>query len=82
MNGHRPNPIPILSQSLPPCSPSSPLIHPAVTQTSSDTSSPNRRPSYKPETGDKTDVHVHVSFKYIVFSTLVVLIKLHVHMLT
>ena len=75
MNGHRPNPTPIPSQSPPPCSPSSPLIHPAVTQTSSDTSSPNRRPSYKSHDGDKTDVHV--SFKYIVFSTLVVLIKLH-----
>ena len=47
MDGHIPNPPSIPSQSPPPYSQFIPLIHPAVTQTTSDKSSLRHRPSYR-----------------------------------
>ena len=62
MGGHIPNPPsipsqpPPLSQPPPPYCPSSPLIHPAVIQqTSSDTSLPNHRPSYRSQSSRSSE---------------------------
>ena len=55
MDGHTPNPPSVSSQPPPPYSQSIPLTHLVVTQTMSDTSTPNRIPSYRSQTSRSSE---------------------------